>query len=318
MAALLVCIFHFDRNGFSGIDLFSSAAKYGFVGVDIFFVVSGFIIPFALERSHFHLKTTGSFLISRFLRLYPAYLVAILINIALWQLSSMLPGFRGSNPSLSINQILSNLLLICDFQRQSWISPVFWSLAIEAQYYVLVALSYPALNHQSKAIRLIALAFWICAPCLIGASPIIFSWTPLFAMGTLCFLHRTQKVSGPLFAIFMILAFAVQGLVHGWLGASVGVLTSIFILFFPEVNSRILIWTGMISYSLYLVHVPIGGRIINIAEKLPDTPAIRLLALLIAMALSLLIAALFFRFVEQPSHQLSRQIRQKSAGSAAG
>jgi peptidoglycan/LPS O-acetylase OafA/YrhL len=137
-------------------------------------------------------------------------------------------------------------------------------------------------------------------------------------MGTLCFLHRTQKASGPLFAIFMILAFAVQGLVHGWLGASVGVLTSIFILFFPEVNSRILIWTGMISYSLYLVHVPIGGRIINIAEKLPDTPAIRLLALLIAMALSLLIAALFFRFVEQPSHQLSRQIRQKSAGSAAG
>lgn len=318
VAALLVCIFHFDRNGFSGIGLFSSAAKYGFVGVDIFFVVSGFIIPFALERSQFNLQSTGSFLLSRLLRLYPAYLIAILINIALWQLSSLLPGFRGSNPSLNVSQIIGNLLLICDFQKQSWISPVFWSLAIEAQYYVLMAISYPALNHQSKTTRYAALAFWICAPWIIRASPFVFSWTALFAMGTLCFLRRGQRVSGPLFVIFMVLAFSVHGFAHGWLGASVGVLTSFFILFFPEVNSRILIWTGMVSYSLYLLHVPIGGRIVNFAERLPNTPAIRLAALLIALAFSLLVATLFFRFVEEPSHQLSRQIRRQSGGSAAG
>ena len=116
VAALAVCLHHFNRESLTGGTWFSEITKYGNYGVDIFFVISGYVIPFALLRRNFQLSQIGIFLQGRFLRLYPAYALAAILTLGLWYASTWMPGFRGEGPpKISVAQILANATLTCDF-----------------------------------------------------------------------------------------------------------------------------------------------------------------------------------------------------------
>jgi peptidoglycan/LPS O-acetylase OafA/YrhL len=62
-----------------------------------------------------------------------------------------------------------------------------------------------------------------------------------------------------------------------------------------------------ISYSLYLFHVPIGGRIINLGTRLGESVAIKIIILLIALLLSIGAAFLMYNYIENPTHKLSKK-----------
>ena len=66
---------------------------------------------------------------------------------------------------------------------------------------------------------------------------------------------------------------------------------------------------GHISYSLYLLHVPIGGRVINLCARFVHTMPAKCLVLMTALAFSTGAAWLLYRFVEQPAQQWSSAIR---------
>jgi peptidoglycan/LPS O-acetylase OafA/YrhL len=72
---------------------------------------------------------------------------------------------------------------------------------------------------------------------------------------------------------------------------------------------KVLVFLGFISYSLYLLHVPIGGRVINLAGRLPHTMPVELGAETAAMAVSLIAAWLLYRLVELPSQKWSARFR---------
>jgi peptidoglycan/LPS O-acetylase OafA/YrhL len=311
LAALAVCFYHFKRDSITSLDAVWSVSSYGYLGVDVFFVISGFVIPLMLLKMKFTFVDTGFFLFSRFLRLYPAYTVAGLLAIALWFLSSWTPGFRGESPSISFSELLSNSLLICDFTGEGWIIPVFWTLAIEAQYYFLIALSFPLLANESIRIRYSVLAAWVVAPLLAGVGPTVFTWSALFAIGILCHLKANRLIGLMSFWIFLSAACATHALTKGPVSAVVGAATGLVILYLPEVRSRILIWIGGISYSLYLLHPLVGGRVMNIAVRLPDTLWIQSLALLLGVLVAVIASAIFFKLIERPSHEFSRSIRHQ-------
>jgi peptidoglycan/LPS O-acetylase OafA/YrhL len=66
---------------------------------------------------------------------------------------------------------------------------------------------------------------------------------------------------------------------------------------------------GSLSYSLYLVHTPVGGRVINLFGRFaPDTPWADLLLSLSGLAVSLATAFIFWRWIEQPAIKLARQV----------
>jgi peptidoglycan/LPS O-acetylase OafA/YrhL len=312
-AALFVSFFHFDRNGFMGVPWLCWFTRHGYLGVDIFFVISGFVIPWALLRSGFHVADTGRFLSARFFRLYPAYFLACLVAMGLWFLSAQTPWFKGTQPSFTVTQLLANFTLSCDFQGQSWLQPVFWTLAIEAQYYILIAFCFPLLASQSLRIRLASLIVWISLPVLFGASSTVFSYTALFGMGVICFMFRTNLIDRTHFWVLTLGCVVIHTVTNHWINASVGLMALLAIMYLPKINSRILIWVGTVSYSLYLLHIPFGGRIVNLAERLPDHPVIRISAVVMALVLSLLAAHVFYRFVESPSHRFSRNIRRPSS-----
>jgi peptidoglycan/LPS O-acetylase OafA/YrhL len=68
-------------------------------------------------------------------------------------------------------------------------------------------------------------------------------------------------------------------------------------LFLPLNRLPAMSFLGAISYSLYLVHVPIGGRIINVAVRLPKTSLIQFAAVVVATAISIFAAYWFWRLI---------------------
>lgn len=309
LAALAVCFYHFDCGSFVGLREWSAIAQHGNLGVDVFFVVSGFVIPLTLSQAEYRFRDIGPFLASRFLRLYPSYFLVGLAAAGLWYVSAAVPGFRGSSPTYSMGQIVGNLFLACDFTGQSWVVPVFWTLAIEAQFYLLLGVSYSGLACRRNGIRLVSLVLWIAAPLVIGSGPTVFTWTALFAMGLIGFMRKVDSLSAIEACVLTCGAFVVHWVVKGPLSAVVGLVALLCIVFVPNLQSRVLVWIGGISYSLYLVHVPFGQRMINFAERYSLPMAMRVAVALSAVGASLVVAAIFFRFVEEPSHALSRKVR---------
>jgi len=107
-------------------------AIWGWAGVSIFFVVSGFCIHMSFQQQG---QQWGNFFIRRFFRIYPPYLASILF-CELLKNKAMLYGTNGSA------QWLTHLLLIHNYGSNTFmgINPVFWSIAIEVQLYLIYPL----------------------------------------------------------------------------------------------------------------------------------------------------------------------------------
>jgi len=315
LAALAVCFHHFNREALTGGTWYAKLSEHGHFGVDVFFVISGYVIPLALVKRSFRVGGIVTFLHARFLRLYPAYALAALLTLGLWYASTWMPGFRGElPPALTWSQFVANATLTCDFFHQEWFGIVFWTLAIEAQYYVLIALCFGVLfgvprGHES--LRLLVLAGWLLLPLYFRGGATVFGWTALFAMGILALQCQQRLISNRLLAGGLMVAFLVQVEARGLVSAGLGLSTALAILFLPDLRMRWLAWVGGISYSLYLLHVPFGGRVMNFLERFAQFEAVRIASVPLALATSVLVAWIFFLCVEKPSHEAARRVSRK-------
>ncbi len=134
IAVTAVILFHYGVTGFSG----------GFVGVDIFFVLSGYLISSIifdkLEKGRFEF---GNFYFRRIRRLFPVYVVVMAVTFAL-AYAFMLPReFREFGQSLVASTVyISNILFFLEagyFDTASHLKPLLhtWSLSVEEQFYVI-------------------------------------------------------------------------------------------------------------------------------------------------------------------------------------
>lgn len=143
MAAFMVMVFHYTALGAADVmegrkrllapmdvypDLYP-VTKYWFLGVELFFLISGFVIlSSALKRSALE------FMISRGTRLYPTLWAAIFFTTA------VLFYFHGPYFNMSLMQFFANLTLLNDYMHVRDIDPVFWTLHMELQFYGCVFL----------------------------------------------------------------------------------------------------------------------------------------------------------------------------------
>jgi peptidoglycan/LPS O-acetylase OafA/YrhL len=311
LAALSVCFFHFDDNSFIGLSFVSNIFKQGHYGVDVFFVISGFVIPLSLEKMGFNFSDTGTFLYKRFLRLFPAFAASI-VFVLIARYASGFTRASGTGPNIDFQNLLMNLSLTCDFFNARWIIPVFWSLSIEVQFYILLAISIPLLRHQSEIVRNTTLLLWTLFPLLGGSSSLVLRWTSLFALGITAFMMVGEYLTPVRFWLFGLVAFLVHWFTMGAGSAFVGALTVLAILYMPNVQSRFFVWVGTISYSLYLIHFPVGRRFVNLFSRyFTDTWYMKLLLIFGAAAASILVAYIFYQLIELPFHKYSKQITFK-------
>jgi peptidoglycan/LPS O-acetylase OafA/YrhL len=315
IAALAVALFHFTNA--MPPTLLTSVTQWGWLGVSMFFVISGFIIPYALMKSSYEFPTDyGCFLLKRAARLHPPFLASLVLTILLWHLSALTPGFQGQAPNYTATQVALHAPLLNGVVGMSWIQPVYWTLAIELQYYLTIGLLMPLLSAGRPS-------FWITVSSLllssllprVSADSNIWLWPylPLFVTGILACFFLQKKISRNEFLIGLTFATAIAAKSLSPPEAATGALSALAIAFLHYAWPRRVLWLGAISYSLYLLHVPIGGRIINLTKRVgQESLVMQLICVSGAVALSLLAAAIWFRFLEMPSQRLSSAIKYRS------
>lgn len=312
LAALAVAWFHFTTNGPS--DAVRASGQYGWLGVHVFFVVSGFVVPYSMHAAGYRIRHFHSFIARRLLRLDPPYLLTIALVILLAYASAATPGFRGSAPQIGVGQVLAHLGYANAFVGLPWLTPVFWTLGIEFQFYVTVALVFPLVASSSARVRFTVVVLLGLLPLVCWRQKdldhhLIVAHLPQFLLGVLAFQFVALRASGRgvvgLASLVSVVGFATRPLETG-----VAVTTAIcLVVWRGYVPPRLLLWLGSVSYSLYLLHVPLGGRVINLGARLEPTALNVALALLGAVAVSLLGAAIMHRWVEAPAQRWSRSIR---------
>lgn len=313
LAALAVCWYHMT-NGFPGGSFLQQSGAYGWLGVEVFFVISGFILPHVMWRQGYRPgRDWAAFMAKRIVRIEPPYLLALFMGIALWQLSSMLPGFRGTDPPDFIStRVLLHVGYLTEITGHRWLSPVFWTLAIEFQFYLLLSLCFPWLQSRHPARQLALMIVMAGAFLVIEAHSLAFRYLGLFLFGVVAFQWRERIVHPAVAVIGLVLATASVHAAHDLATAATGLATALLLIGnVPLGKWRPLTMLGTISFSLYLVHVPIGGRVINWGTRYVTQPGSQLALTVLAVLVSIAAATVFYLLVERPSQQRAARIKYR-------
>jgi peptidoglycan/LPS O-acetylase OafA/YrhL len=182
----------------------------GDYGVFVFFLISGYIVPASLERK----GSVRTFWVSRLFRLYPLYLLAVSIAVALYLVH--VGGLRGegSDPETSI---LSQMLMMSNVLAGENLPNVVWSLSYEMIFYLLLTALFMARVHKRSS--RFALAFAVAAVALGGLLPQAYFTSNLWSPRIIAFLADLIVLTG------LAVAVALRGmprLVGATLAAIVG------------------------------------------------------------------------------------------------
>jgi peptidoglycan/LPS O-acetylase OafA/YrhL len=304
LAALSVTWFHMTNT--YPLNWVRYSGFHGWLGVEMFFVISGFIIPYSLHRSQYRLLYFPRFLLRRLVRLEPPYLISIALVLILWELAARTPGFAGAPPSYSLGQIFAHFLYVIPLTDYSWLNVVYWTLAYEFVFYILAGLLWPLLSRRSLLYTALLVA--LIQSIELALRDKSTGAALLFFVGICCARKmlkldsRWLSLSACVFAI-VALYWIVEPVV-----AFIALATAIFIAFVDIPRIRILAFLGTISYSLYLLHVPIGGRVVNIGRRFVEGPVQELLLSIVALVVSVLVATIFWKYVEKPAKRASKRV----------
>lgn len=310
-AALFVCFYHFtnytDINGtvLPEGDWLAKLGLYGVQGVFIFFVISGFVIPLSLSNEKFELKSFHRFIGRRWIRIEIPYLGSILLYLAI----SFAFSVHNQTPFVvEIECLLHHLFYTVAFTDYEWYNPIYWTLAIEFQFYIIIGLIYPLLISENKYLQVGILLIFGFSALLLDDHRSITYYSPIFVQGMLLFLIKRHLLYVPAARLLILLFACVTVYVHGWTIAVFSMATVLSISYF-HVDKRIFNRFGDISYSLYLIHGAIGGSFLYFTARHFDSYGVKLLLILAAIMLSLVSAYVYWRLIEAPSKKLSKKVK---------
>ena len=304
LAALSVCWFHFVGNRLIGEGWLATSGKRGFVGVYVFFVISGFVLPLALYREGYQLRYYKTYLLKRFARIYPAYLASVAISFGFLVLYSL---YR-EQPRVAIDSeaLLLHLALLNEYFDKPWLNTIYWTLVVEVQFYFAIGLLFQLAISSKRWSRIVVYAARALPVLLLPGSTFLFSNAFLFLTGIVTFQWYVGLIKR--FEYFaLIVVFAVCGAFSlNWLAAVVGVATISAINLLKNGNAS-LASVGKVSYSVYLLHGSIGSFVLYglLAYVVGDSQIEKAFAVLFSIGVSLGAAALSYKFIEKPAMQYS-------------
>ena len=321
LAAFAVAWFHFTHGNtqFLNAGWLKATGEFGWTGVQAFFVISGFILPYSMYRGGYRGRVHWKvFILKRLIRLDPPYLVSIALIFGLQYLSVHMSGYRGAPWDVTVPQVLLHLGYLNAFAGYPWLNPVYWTLAIEFQFYLLIAVVLPAVISSRRSVQYGILAIAIVAGLLVTDQAFVLRHLCVFAIGATAFQFRIGTMGRRQFVGSLAILGTATALIHGVAPALVATATALTITYYRWAAPRALVFLGAISYSLYLMHVPVGGRVINFASRHPDSVFWRVAGLTLAVFFSIVAAYVLYRFVELPARRWSASIRYRAGSTGVG
>ncbi|MCG7534658.1 acyltransferase [Pseudoalteromonas sp. OOF1S-7] len=286
ICALGVVIFHYTytghMEGFAPIADFEAVrevTRYAYMGINFFFVISGFVILMSLQG-----RTLSAFLSARFIRLYPAYWAALTVTA----LATLLWG--GEVFTVTLGQYLTNLTMVQEAFSVTSLDSAYWTLYIELKFYFcMVLLVACRLMPYLKAILALVLTVSILALFLPWSSNINMfvamfpHWSGYFACGCVFYLVRRDGLEWQGVGLLLLsLAYMLTqsmlfgALMQSWFNVPFDRLTIAFIngLFFALLcltsqvrrhpfRFRAWYYLGVLTYPLYLLHQHLGYMLFN-------------------------------------------------------
>lgn len=307
----------------------------GYTGVQVFFLLSGFIITHLMMQEHLATGRVrlGAFFLRRALRILPLYFLALLVTVATAALVY---------PIASKESVMFAATFTTNFIPKAWYSTSLghtWSLAVEEHFYLI----WPIVVIFAAHYRWNTLLRWLCIACIgfAGVGAVLLSsaylmahykvldWTPIaglhIALGCAAaiivnrpeysFMRPAVLMSGHALLVAVCLFIAGLFVEHasnfaGSLVRSVGVALLLIWLFFNQTSllvkvleNRVLVYIGSISYGLYIWqgYFLATGPYRAPGQTWPLTPEIGVVLLAI-------VAPLSYHFFEQPILSLKRRL----------
>jgi peptidoglycan/LPS O-acetylase OafA/YrhL len=311
-AALSVCLFHYvcTTTGYINDKLVLSIFEFGSRGVQVFFIISGMVIPLSMITLGYKYSSFKVFILKRFIRIEPPYLVSVAIGVVyLYSRNFLLPaGTVDVTPSF--RDVLLHLGYLIPFvDGAKWVNTVYWTLSVEFQYYLYLALIFPLVLSNLFWRRAIFYFLLLLPPFFVESEAFFFHWSAFFLLGIVYILWITQKIERKEY--FVVSALCTLSLVFNneLIDLIVGLLTVSVIHFFKSFTFNFGKRLGNISYSLYLLHTLIGGAFVNVMSHKYTLPYQKFFVILIGVIISLASAAIFYRFIEKPSQQYTKKIK---------
>jgi peptidoglycan/LPS O-acetylase OafA/YrhL len=320
-AALGVVLFHFTRDANLHVSIFDPIVGRGYLGVDLFFVLSGFIIHH-VYRGNFPDGVKGSayieFIRNRFARIYPVHLLTMIVMLAFFGAGSLILHRTPEDPSAStVSAILASLFLV-----QGWLnipSPNLpaWTVSAEWFGYLL----YPCIAFRTARLGTASrIAIAICAvpaiEFLANGHPLL-RICPEFLLGMMVYDLRLGLSFG---RAGRFVGWFVTGLfvacIYLFPNEHLGVDAAFFAILITALSNNadklgrllalpIIVYLGEISYSIYLTHGPVWAFIKNMA-RLVGVEISSPLLIGTTVLLVIFVSAATFRYVELPARQALR------------
>ena len=291
IAAVLVVMVHLNNMSVQILHqfIFFNLFKGGWIGVDCFFVLSGFIMVYVHRSAIGKKDQLKAFLVKRAVRIYPIYWI---ITLTVWCLSLLIRSFTTYNKALGLRHLIGSLLLIP--QKEQPILLVGWTLIYELYFYFLFSIAIWLKPKHSVPI----LSTWLFVTILhywnIVTFPDSFVWLDLvfgdmnleFVLGCMAayivikYNNKIGKYRWILFGIanlgFVILFMLLEWKKVGFFERipSLGVVAAMLIIAATSIDLKdspkipyLLIFLGEASYSIFLTHYPLIEAITKILQK---------------------------------------------------
>lgn len=294
----------------------------GRFGVVLFFLISGLVIPYSLKGDH----ALRRFAISRFFRLYPAFWVSVAATV--------FAGTVLGSESFTATQIMANLTMAPVLLKQVYVSGVYWTLFIELVFYALCALLFMGRQLASPIpIFLIGLGCIALPVTGIAARALGLHAPVLYLTAHLSFLlagyllrmaildKRAEAkpyafiLTGMILAAMPLLAaqpdhsFTVSTPLGVMLAGAAAVGVFVIALARPFATGRIGLWLGAISYSIYLLHIPVSETVKAVVPMGSMVGA--LLFFVMTLTLTLLASSLVYWLIEKPSIAVGKTLAHR-------
>ncbi|MFY0565907.1 acyltransferase family protein [Archangium lansingense] len=305
-------------------------ALFGRRGVEVFFALSGFVIAYTLRRIRLSPGGVGNFILRRSMRLDPPYWVALGLFCGFLLLRTVMTGKPADWPSGM--QLLTHLLYLQDLAGYGQINVAFWTLCVEFQFYlsfaVLLGLAQALSRRLGRdgvvpgffAALFVPLLAWPSGLVPVETKAVTQSLLPhayIFLAGALTWWALEGRLPRGAWYALILLLWGV----FLWLPDSrtFAAAATCFLLYVAGRRQRLFSWLsprpfqylGRISYSIYLVHLPLCMLFMSIRVRVVEpSDGVALLFLGVVLAASVASAHLLHTWVEAPCVEWARRLKR--------